>query len=104
MNVKREKTKIKSKIRLIYYLKLKSDIIGRKIRRKTKILIWDSAQIDPTDGWIKSFSFHEFEDDRRHSRRNFSLFSQQNLNFKYSSNAQMSLEVKGSKKFKGWDL
>ena len=35
LSAKREKTEIKSKIYLIYDLKLKYDIIGREIRRKT---------------------------------------------------------------------
>ena len=35
LDVKREKTEIKSKINLIYDSKIKSDVIGREIRRKT---------------------------------------------------------------------
>ena len=34
-NAKREKSKIKSKINLFYDLKMKSDVIERKIRMKT---------------------------------------------------------------------
>ena len=37
-NAKREKFVIKDKINLIYNSKMKSDVIGRKIRRKTQIL------------------------------------------------------------------
>ena len=38
LNANKEKTKIKSKIRLIYDSKLKSDVLVREIRRKTLIL------------------------------------------------------------------
>ena len=75
-NAKREKTEIKSTINLFYDSKLKSDVIRRDIRRKTLILTQDSARNDPIDHRIKSFSFHNFEDDRRYSRRYFSIFSQ----------------------------
>ena len=39
------------------------------------------------------FSFCEFKDDHWCSRINFSLFSQQNLTFKHSSDVKMILEV-----------
>ena len=54
---------------------------------KKGILTQDSARIDPIDHQIKDFSFHEFEDDRRHSRIDFSLLSQWNLSFKHSLHA-----------------
>ena len=95
LNVKREKIKIKSKIRLISYSKLKSNVIRRYIRRKTQFLTHDSAQIDPINCQIKGFSFHQFEDNCQHSRSNFSLFSQQNVTFKHSLDVEMSLEEKG---------
>ena len=60
------KTKIRIKINLIYDLKLKYNVIGREIRRKTQIVTRDSAQIDPIACHIKSFSFCEFEDDYQH--------------------------------------
>ena len=71
LNTKREKTEIISKIRLIYNLKLKYDVIRRKIKRKTRFLTQDSARNDPIDFRIKGFSFHDFEDSRRHSITDF---------------------------------
>ena len=59
---------------------------------KTRFLTQDSAQIDLISCQIKGYSFHEFEDDRWHSRIDFSLFSQWNLIFKNSSDAEISLE------------
>ena len=73
-NVKREKTKIKSKIWLIYDSKLKFDVIGRDIRRKTQILTWNSTRNDPINHMLKGSSFRNFEDEFRHSRSDFSLF------------------------------
>ena len=67
---------------------------------KTQFLTQDSAQIDPIARWIRGFSFREFEDDRWRSRINFSIFSQRNVTFKYSSDAEVSLEARGSKIFK----
>ena len=54
-NTKRDKTKIKSKINLIYDSKMKFDVIGREIRRKIQILTQDSAQNDPIDCQIRGF-------------------------------------------------
>ena len=99
-----EKTKIKSKIRLIYDLKLKSNIIGRRIRTKTQIQTQDRARNDPIDHLIKGFSFCDFENDRRHSKNNFTLFSPRNLTFKHPLDAEPNLEVKESKRFKDWDV
>ena len=48
-NAKREKTKIKSKINLVYNSKMKSDVIRREIRRKTQILTRDSTHNDLID-------------------------------------------------------
>ena len=58
LNAKREKIKIKTKIQQIYYSKLKSNVIGREIRKKTQILTRDNTRIDPIDPRIKGFSFH----------------------------------------------
>ena len=60
-NAKREKTKIKSEIRLIYDYKLKYNIIGRDIRRKTRVLTQNSARNDPIDFaiWKSSFGVQE---------------------------------------------
>ena len=63
MNEKREETKNKSKLQVIYYSKLKSDVIGREIRRKTQILTQSSARNDLIDCQIKGSSFHDFEDE-----------------------------------------
>ena len=81
-------------------LKLKSNVIGRKIRSKTRFLTQDSARIDPISFRIKGFSFRKFEDDRWHLRINFSLFSQRNLTFKHSVGAEIDLEAIGSKRLK----
>ena len=54
----------------------------------------DSARIDSISRGIKGFSFYEFEDNHWHSRTDFSLFSQQNLTFKHSFDAEIDLEVK----------
>ena len=67
---------------------------------KTQFLTQDRARIDPIARWIRGFSFRKFEGDLWRSKFDFSLFSQRNLIFKYSSYAEMSLEAKGSKRFK----
>ena len=79
---------------------MKYDVIGRKIRSKVQILTRDSDLNDPIDRWIKGFSFRNFEDDRRHSRTDFSLFSPQNLTFKHSLDSEIDLEGKERKRFK----
>ena len=66
-----QKAEIKIKINLIYYLKLKSNVVGRQIRRKTQILTRDSVRIDLIALRIKGFSFREFEDDRWHLKKRF---------------------------------
>ena len=104
MNVKRQKSKIKYKINIIYDSKMKSDIIGRKIRRKTWILTRDRAWNDPIDHQIKGFSFRNFKDNRRNSRSNFSLFSPQNITFKHFLNMESDLEKEEIKRFKDWDV
>ena len=76
---KKDKSEIKSKIRLKFDSKLKYDVIGREITRKTQIVTRDNTGIDPIDRRIRGFSFREFEDDRRHSRSDVPLFSQQTL-------------------------
>ena len=98
--MKREKTKIKSKIRLIYDLKLKYDVIEREIRRKTRLLTQNRAQNDPIDHQIKGSLFYDFEDEFRYSRSNFSLFSPQNFTFKYSLDTKIDLKEEEIKIFK----
>ena len=55
---------------------------------------------DPIDYLINGFLFHDFEYEFRHSRSDLSLFSQQNLTFKHSFNAEINLEEEESKRFK----
>ena len=98
--MKREKTKIKSNIILIYDSKLKYNDIGLRITMKTHNLNRSRARIDPIDRWIKGFLFCNFEDEIRHSRGNFSLFFLRNLYFKHSLDAEMSLEEEEMKRFK----
>ena len=100
LNLKREKSEIKSKINLIYDSKMKYNVIGRKIRMKTRILTWDSARNDPIDRQIKGFSFFDFKDKIWHSRGTFFLFFRWNLDFKNSLDAEMSIEEKVIKRFK----
>ena len=84
---------------MIYDLKLKSDVIGREVRRKTQILNQDNTQNDPIDRRIIGFSFWNFEDNRQHSRSDFSLFSPRNLTFKHSLEAEIELEDEDNKRF-----
>ena len=68
--------------------------------RKTHNLTRRHAKNDPIDLRIKGSSLLNFEDKFRHSRGDFSLFSQQNLTLKHSSNAKNDLEEEKSKRFK----
>ena len=56
---------------------------------KTHNLNCDNDRNDPIDRWIKGFSFRDFEDDRQHSRGEFSLFFRKNLTFNHSIKAEM---------------
>ena len=78
-------------------LKLKYNVIGRKIKTKTRFLNQDSARIDPISFRIKGYSFSEFEDNHWHSPINVSVFSQRNLTFKLSVYAEIDLEEIRSK-------
>ena len=69
---------------------------------KTHNLTRSHARIDPIDIWIKGFSLCEFEDEIQHSRGDFSLFFQQNLDFKHSLDTKMSLKEKEIKRSKDW--
>ena len=97
MKAKREKSELKSKINLIYNSKLQSNDTEQKIRRKTHNLTHDSDRNDPIDLCIKGFSLRDFKYDRRHSRGKFSLFYRQNFIFNHSVDAEMSLEVIGTR-------
>ena len=68
----------------------------RKIHNQTR----DSDQNDPINRWIQGFSYHDFEDDHRRSRNEFSLYFRRNLTFNHSVDAEMSLEVIESNIFK----
>ena len=68
--------------------------------RKIRIPTRDSARNDPIDCQIKGFLFCNFEDECRHSRIDFSLFSPRNLTFKHSVDVEIDLEAKESKRFK----
>ena len=57
------------------------------------------APIDSIDGRIKGFSFRDYEEKIRQLIGDFSLFFQQNLDFK-DSDVKMSLEVEEIKGFK----
>ena len=85
-------TKIKSKIKLTYNSKLKSNVIGRDNRRKTHNLTQSLTQNDPINHQIQGFSVHDFENKVQHSRDDFFLFYLPIIDFKHSSDAEMSLE------------
>ena len=102
--MKIEKTESKYKINLRYDSKLKDDNTGWKTRIKMHNLTWSHSRIDPIDHWVKSFSFRNFEDIIWHSRGDFSLVFQQNLDFKHFLDAEMSLEEEEIKRIKDWDF
>ena len=60
----------------------------RKIRNLTR----SPTRNDPINFLIKGFSSRDFENEFRLSRGDFFQFSSPNLDFKYSSNTEMSLE------------
>ena len=72
----------------------------KKIKKKTHNRTQSRARIDPIDRWINEFLFHNFEDKIRHSRGNFSLFFQQNIDFKHSLDAKIDLEEEEIKRVK----
>ena len=98
--MRREKYENEYKINLIYDSKWKDNDIGRNILMKTHNLTGNRARNDPIDHRIKGFSFHDFDDKIHHSRGDFSLFFQQNLDFKHSLEAKIDLEEEEIKRFK----
>ena len=86
------KIKIKTKIIKIYDSKLKSNAKGRYIRMKTHNLTQSHAQNDPINCRLQGFSFRDLENKFERSRCDFFRFSPSILDFKYSSDAKMSLE------------
>ena len=74
------------------------------IKKKKHNINRDSSRNDPIDCQIKGFSFCDFEDDCRHSRRKFSLFFQQNLTSNHSLDAEINLEEEESERFNDWDV
>ena len=95
-----EITKIKTKIKLNYDPKLQIDDTWQKIRRKTRNLTQDSDRNDPISRRIQGFLFCDFENDSQCLRDKFSLIDRRNLTFNHSVDAEMSLEVIRSKRFK----
>ena len=69
---KREKFKIKSKIILIYDSNYNLMIHEERLAIKHNLTQANDLN-DPIDRRIKGFSFHNFKDDRQHSRGEFSL-------------------------------
>ena len=63
-------------------------------------LTQDSDRNDPINRQIQGFSFRNFENDYRCSRGEFSLFNGRNLASNHFVDAEMILEVIGSKRFK----
>ena len=59
---------------------------------KTHNLTRSHAQNDPINRWIQGFSFRDFENEVWRSRCDFFRFFQPILDFKHSSNIEMSLE------------
>ena len=97
------KTKIKYKINLIYNSKLKSNDTWRNIGRKTRNLTQSWARNDPIQGFwfrrIQGFSFCDFENKFQHSRGDLFQFSPPILDFKHSTDVEMSLEEVKNKRF-----
>ena len=60
--------------------------------------------MDLIDGRIKGFSFRNFEDKIWHSRDDFSLFFQRNIDFKHSLDTEIDLEEDEIKRFKDWHV
>ena len=102
--MKIEKTLKFYQIGLIYCSKLKSNATWRKIREKTCNLTQNCARNDPIHHWIKAFHFAFQKTKIQSLSSEFSLFSQQNLDFKHSSDAEMSLEEEEIKRFKDWGI
>ena len=79
------------KIWLIYCSKLKYKTTWRKIRKKTRNLTWNQTQNDQIHRQIKAFHFAFLKTRSRVQVANCSFFSQQNLDFKESSDMKMNL-------------
>ena len=59
---------------------------------KTRNLTWSRARNDPINYRIQGFLFRDFKNEVRRSRCDFFHFFQPILDFKYSLDAEMSLE------------
>ena len=59
---------------------------------KARNLTQSHARYDPTNFWIQCFSFRNFENEFQRSRGDFFLFFQPILDFKHSSDMEMSLK------------
>ena len=84
----------------MYDSQLKSDVIRREIRKKSRILTRNSTGNDSIVCQVKGSSCCDFEDEFHHSRSDFSLFSPRNLTFKPSLDAKIDQEEDENKRFK----
>ena len=62
------------------------------------------AQNDPIDWRIKGTLLCDFEHEFWHLRSDFLQFSQWNLTFKHSLDAEVDVEEEESKSFKDWNV
>ena len=84
--------------------KLKPNVIGENIMKKTRNLTQNHTWTDPIDRRIKEFSFLHFEDEFRHSRDDSPQFSLKNLTFKHFLDAKIDLWDEESKRINHWDV
>ena len=94
--VKREKTLKNHKIQLIYYLKLKSNAIGRKLGKKH--VISHKIGLEMIQFIVVSRLFIQHFEKSKYGVQ--AANSQRNLDFKNFSDVKMSLKEEGSKRFK----
>ena len=80
------------KMWLIHCSKLKYNITRRKIMKKTCNVAQNRAQNDPIHCRIKAFHSAFWKTKIQSSSSKFFMFSQWNLDFKYSLDAEMTLE------------
>ena len=99
----RENDKI-IKINLIKASKWKFDAKWQNIRRKTQNLTQNHARNDLIDSQIKVFIQRLWKWKFGIQEVIFFSFSRWNLDFKYSSEAEISLEHDYSKRFEDWDV
>ena len=88
------KTKIKTKLNLIYDSKYKSNGKWWKIKMKTCNLTQIRARNDPINRRMHGYSFHNFEDKNWHSRYDLSLLPRSIFDFMHSSDTKTCQEGK----------